>query len=90
MALGACLIWRPEVFLLDEPESRLDTSCRERLEALIQSFDGAVMLVSRDRYFLDRIADEVVEVSESGLRRYVGGYSACGGSARSESPLARS
>lgn len=53
VALVACLIQRPEVLLLDEPESHMDPSRRERIEAMIQAFDGAVVVVSHDRYLLD-------------------------------------
>jgi ATPase subunit of ABC transporter with duplicated ATPase domains len=54
----------------------LDAARRERLEALIRGFGGAVVIVSHDRYFLDRISDKTVEVRDGELYRYEGGYSA--------------
>src|ERR671912_1633228 len=50
--LGSCLARRPDVFLLDEPEAHLDAGRMELLEAIVRTFDGAVIIVSHDRYLL--------------------------------------
>ena len=76
VALGACLVQRPDVLLLDEPESHLDATRRERLEALIQTFDGAVVIVSHDRYLLDETASEIAELEGGKIKSWPGNYSA--------------
>ncbi len=61
--------------VLDEPTNHLDLESVERLEAAIEEFDGTVVFVSHDRYFLDRIADRIVEVRDGEVRAYEGGWS---------------
>jgi ATP-binding cassette subfamily F protein 3 len=70
------MLHEPNCLILDEPTNHLDIGALEVLEGELERFPGTVVFVSHDRYFLDRIADEIVEVIEGGLRRYVGGYSA--------------
>jgi ATP-binding cassette, subfamily F, member 3 len=74
--LAACLIRRPDVLLLDEPEAHLDTSAREALERLINGFDGAVVIVSHDRHLLDEAATEIAEVDLGKVTMWPGNYSA--------------
>jgi len=76
VALAACLVRRPDVLLLDEPESHLDAARRERLEALIRSFDGAVVIVSHDRYLLDETVTEIAELDGGKTKSWPGNYSA--------------
>jgi ATP-binding cassette subfamily F protein 3 len=64
--------------LLDEPTNHLDIDSVEVLEGALESFDGTVIAVSHDRYFLDRIADRIVHVAEGEVRAYEGGWSANG------------
>ena len=61
--------------LLDEPTNHLDIESVEMLEAALEGFDGTAIFVSHDRYFLDRIADRIVEVSGGAVRSYEGGWS---------------
>jgi ATP-binding cassette subfamily F protein 3 len=61
--------------LLDEPTNHLDIESVEMLEAALESFDGTAIFVSHDRYFLDRIADRILEVSGGGVRSFEGGWS---------------
>jgi ATP-binding cassette subfamily F protein 3 len=61
---------------LDEPTNHLDIESAEALEAALESYDGTVIAVSHDRYFLDRIADRILEVREGEVLSYEGGYSA--------------
>ncbi len=61
--------------LLDEPTNHLDIESVEMLEGALESFDGTAIFVSHDRYFLDRIADRIVEVAHGALRSYEGGWS---------------
>src|ERR671921_725362 len=74
--LASCLARRPDVLLLDEPESHLDAGRRERLEALIQAFDGAVVVVSHDRYLLDETVTEIAELEGGRIKTWPGNYSA--------------
>jgi ATP-binding cassette, subfamily F, member 3 len=61
--------------LLDEPTNHLDIESVEMLELALEDFDGTAIFVSHDRYFLDRIADRILEVSGGGVRSYEGGWS---------------
>ena len=76
VALAACLVRRPDLLLLDEPESHLDAARRERLEALVQGFDGAVVIVSHDRYLLDETVTEIAELEGGEIKSWPGNYSA--------------
>jgi ATP-binding cassette subfamily F protein 3 len=76
VALSACLIQNPDLLLLDEPEAHLDADRRERLEALIRAFDGAVVVVSHDRYLLDETAEEIAELEGGKIKSWPGNYSA--------------
>ncbi len=61
--------------LLDEPTNHLDIESVERLEGALESFEGTAIFVSHDRYFLDRIADRIVEVADGGVPSFEGGWS---------------
>ena len=75
--LAAVLLARFDVFLLDEPTNDLDFSGLERLEGFLRSLPGAVVVVSHDRAFLDRIVDRVLDIDEHYHRgtEYAGGWS---------------
>ena len=74
--LASCLARRPEVLLLDEPEAHLDAGRRELLEAIVRAFDGAVVIVSHDRYLLDETVGEIAELEDGGITMWPGNYSA--------------
>ncbi|HEV8044939.1 MAG TPA: ATP-binding cassette domain-containing protein, partial [Rubrobacter sp.] len=74
--LASCLASRPDVLLLDEPEAHLDAERRERLEALIQTFDGAVVIASHDRFLLDETVEEIAELDGGTITPWPGNYSA--------------
>ena len=61
--------------LLDEPTNHLDIESVEMLEAALESFEGTAIFVSHDRYFLDRMADRILEVADGEVRSYEGGWS---------------
>jgi ATP-binding cassette subfamily F protein 3 len=72
----ACLVLRnPNLLLLDEPTNNLDIPSIEVLEATLAEFEGAVIVVSHDRYFLDSVVDRVLELKDGELRTFDGGYS---------------
>ena len=65
VALGRLLLSRPDVILLDEPTNHLDLDSVQWLESYLGSYDGAVIIVSHDRYFLDRIVTRIVEIEHA-------------------------
>jgi ATP-binding cassette, subfamily F, member 3 len=76
VGLARCLIQQPDLLLLDEPDNHLDVTGKARLERVIAGFDGAVVVVSHDRYLLDEIVSKIVEVDSGRLTIYEGNYSA--------------
>jgi ATP-binding cassette subfamily F protein 3 len=66
----------PNCLLLDEPTNHLDVDSIEALEGALERYDGTVVAISHDRYFLDRIADRIVVVAGGGAHAYEGGWSA--------------
>jgi ATP-binding cassette subfamily F protein 3 len=66
----------PHCLVLDEPTNHLDVDSIEALEDALERYDGTVVAVSHDRYFLDRIADRIVLVADGAVRSYEGGWSA--------------
>ena len=63
------------LLVLDEPTNHLDIESIETLEAAIEAFEGTAIFISHDRYFLDRMADRVVEVRDGAAQSWLGGYS---------------
>jgi ATP-binding cassette subfamily F protein 3 len=76
IALAKILLERPDILLLDEPTNYLDIEARGWLESWLKDFSGGYLLVSHDRYFLDVTVNEVYELFQGNLKRYVGNYSA--------------
>ncbi|HEX2190609.1 MAG TPA: ABC-F family ATP-binding cassette domain-containing protein [Longimicrobiaceae bacterium] len=74
VALARVLLQQPELLLLDEPTNHLDADTTAWLEEHLQGYPGAVMLITHDRYFLDRVVGRMVEVSVGELTAYPGGY----------------
>jgi ATP-binding cassette subfamily F protein 3 len=69
------MLTQPNMLMLDEPTNNLDIASLEVVENALEEFDGAVLVISHDRYFLDRIVDRVIELKEGTLTEYAGGYS---------------
>jgi ABC transport system ATP-binding/permease protein len=76
VALAHALIEQADLLLLDEPTNHLDTAAVAWLERYLQSMSGALVLVTHDRYFLDRVTQRTLEVERGGVSCYQGGYSA--------------
>jgi ATP-binding cassette subfamily F protein 3 len=74
-ALASVLLCEPNLLLLDEPTNHLDIEGTEWLEEYLSEFPGTVIVVSHDRYFLDRVIHEVTELEDHSLTRYVGNFS---------------
>jgi ATP-binding cassette, subfamily F, member 3 len=75
IALAKLLLDAPEFMMLDEPTNHLDIEARNWLEDYLTSYEGGIILVSHDRYFLDRVTDRTVEISRGRLTEYAGNYS---------------
>ncbi len=75
VSLGRLLLSRPDVILLDEPTNHLDLNSIRWLESYLSNYDGAVIIVSHDRYFLDKIVTKVVEIENTKSTIYHGNYS---------------
>lgn len=73
--LARILLQAPDILLLDEPTNHLDLPSIKWLETYLQSFEGAIVIVSHDRYFLDRIINKTVESRKGKLTLYAGNYS---------------
>lgn len=75
-AMAKVLLQNPELLILDEPTNHLDFEMLSWLENYLQSYKGAVLVVSHDRFFLDKVAEDICELERGELVRYKGGYSA--------------
>ena len=74
--LAKLLLQKPDVLLLDEPTNHLDIAAVEWLENYLKSYENAVIIVSHDRMFLDRVIDVTYEIEYGDIKRYPGNYSA--------------
>ncbi len=75
VGLARCLIAHPDLLLLDEPDNHLDLAGKELLAATLRRFNGAVILISHDRYLLDDTIGQIAELDQGRLTRYEGNYS---------------
>ena len=76
LALGKLLLSRPDLILLDEPTNHLDIASVTWLEGYLRDYPGAVIVVSHDRYFLDRVVTKVIEVENGCVSMFSGNYTA--------------
>lgn len=76
VALGKLLLQKPDLIILDEPTNHLDLNSIAWLETYLLNYKGAVILVSHDRFFLDRIATKIVELDQTKATAFTGNYSA--------------
>lgn len=74
IALSKLMLLKANVMVMDEPTNHLDLMSREVLEAALDEYDGTLLFVSHDRYFLNRIADRIVELNADGVRHFLGNY----------------
>jgi len=74
LQLARLMVHRPNFLILDEPTNHLDILAREAIEDALTDFEGTILVVSHDRYFLDKIVERVVEVRDRGLHSYPGGF----------------
>ena len=75
LALASLVLQQPDILLLDEPDNHLDLHGKAILERFIRDYSGGVILISHDRYLLDLLVDEIVEIEQGRLNVYPGNYS---------------
>lgn len=75
VALGKILLKAPDILLLDEPTNHLDIDSISWLEDFLKAYKGAVVIISHDRYFLDRVIEKVIEIENKKAKEYFGNYS---------------
>ena len=75
VALGRLLLQKPDLIILDEPTNHLDLNSIAWLETYLLNYKGAVLIVSHDRFFLDRIATKIIEIDQSKATTFQGNYS---------------
>ncbi|MGF7060548.1 ribosomal protection-like ABC-F family protein [Brassicibacter mesophilus] len=73
--LGRMLLQNPDILLLDEPSNHLDMDSIEWLEEFLKDYKGAVLIISHDRYFLDRVVNKIIEIEDGETSLYLGNYS---------------
>ncbi|MCA9888038.1 MAG: ABC-F family ATP-binding cassette domain-containing protein, partial [Anaerolineae bacterium] len=74
LQLALLMIQQPNLLLLDEPTNNLDIASVEVLEETLDEFQGSILTISHDRYFLDRTVDRIIELRDGTLYHYEGGY----------------
>ena len=74
LQLACLMLAQPNLLLLDEPTNNLDIQSAEVLEQALEEFDGSVLVISHDRYFLDQTVDRIIELADGTLNEYIGGY----------------
>lgn len=75
LALGKLLLTKPDILILDEPTNHLDIETLSWLEQYLQNYEGAILIVSHDRYFLDKVVNQVYEMSRQQILKFTGNYS---------------
>ncbi|MEN8697927.1 ABC-F family ATP-binding cassette domain-containing protein [Bacillus infantis] len=75
LALAKLLLTKPDILILDEPTNHLDIETLSWLEQYLQGYEGAILIVSHDRYFLDKVVTQVYEITRQQISKFPGNYS---------------
>ena len=75
VALGKILLEKPDILLLDEPTNHLDLEATQWLEGYLSDYQGTILMISHDRYFLDKLCDYILEIENTRARLFTGNYS---------------
>lgn len=76
VSLGKLLLSKPDILLLDEPTNHLDMESIAWLENFLVNYNGSVVIVAHDRFFLDKVVTKIIEIDQTHVRTYIGNYSA--------------
>ncbi len=76
VSLGKLLLSKPDILLLDEPTNHLDMESIAWLENFLVNYNGSVIIVAHDRFFLDKVVTKIIEIDQTHVRTYIGNYSA--------------
>lgn len=74
LSLLKLMLSKANFLLMDEPTNHLDIDSKEVLEEALQSYEGTAFIISHDRYFLNKVADKILEMSQDGIKEYLGNY----------------
>lgn len=74
VSLGKLLLSRPDIIMLDEPTNHLDMNSISWLETFLMNYQGAVIIVSHDRYFLNRVVTKIIEIDQGNVTTFMGNY----------------
>jgi len=74
VALSKLMLKSHNFLLLDEPTNHLDIATKEVLEDVLSDYDGTILIISHDRYFTDKLATKILELSRDGAREFIGNY----------------
>jgi ATP-binding cassette subfamily F protein 3 len=74
LQLALLVAIKPNLLLLDEPTNNLDIASIEVLEQALDEFEGTVLVIAHDRYFLDQVVDQIIELRDGSLTEFIGGY----------------
>ncbi|HRM72583.1 MAG TPA: ATP-binding cassette domain-containing protein, partial [Ruminococcus bromii] len=74
VGLAQAVLGYPPIIILDEPTNHLDASSREELEKTLLDYSGTMLIVSHDRYFINKIADRILLLTNNGVKEYLGNY----------------
>lgn len=74
LTLAKLILSKMNLLILDEPTNHLDIQSREALESALEGYEGTILAVSHDRYFIKKLATRIIELSDGGINNYIGGY----------------
>ena len=74
VSLAAIMIKKPSILLLDEPTNHIDITTKELLEEALKDYQGTVIFISHDRYFINELADKILYIENNKLKEYIGNY----------------
>ena len=72
--IAQAMLNNPKILILDEPTNHIDIDTREMLEESLKEYNGTILFVSHDRYFINKIATSIIEIKNKNIIKYIGNY----------------
>ena len=72
--LSKMMLEQPNFLILDEPTNHIDIDTKEILEEALISFDGTILMISHDRYFINKVCNQIIEIKDKKINKYLGNY----------------